>query len=514
MLAAITAMAATACGGPPPARASALPRFGPATPFDFGALTARAEALAARPYRPATIAAPDRVEALTYAEHWRIRYRDAANLYPAGRDAPVQLFHPARFFPEPVAIHAVEDGRAREIRFDPGYFAIPSDSPARGLPAETGFAGFRVMRPDLETDWVSFLGASYFRTDGPGRQYGLSARGIAVDTALDTGEEFPRFTAFWLGGAERAGETMTVWALLDGPSIAGAYRFGLVQGADGSHRTDVEARLFPRATVGRLGIAPLTSMYWYAERDRRGADDWRPEIHDSDGLAIHTGAGERLWRALRNPGRVTVSSFLDENPKGFGLIQRDRAFANYQDDGIWYDRRPSAWVEPAGGWGRGAVQLVEIPTVDETFDNIVAYWTPEATPPAGSRLDLAYAIHWLHRDPRPGEMAEVVATWHGRGGVPGDPVPAGVDKMVVDFDGPAIQGLALGDGLRPVVEMTGGEVVGEVALRPIVGTPRWRLSFDFRPTGVEPADMRAHLVRAGQRVSETWMTQAGIERSL
>jgi len=197
-------------------------------------------------------------------------------------------------------------------------------APARDLPDGFGYAGFRVMRPGLEPDWVSFLGASYFRTDGPERQYGLSARGIAVNTGLDRPEEFPRFKTFWLGPPERESEDMSVWAELDGPSVTGAYRFGLIRDTEaGGHVTRVSAHLFLREDVERIGIAPLTSMYWYSERDRVTGRDWHPEIHDSDGLALETGAGERIWRPLRNPPNVSTSSFIDENPRGFGLIQRD-----------------------------------------------------------------------------------------------------------------------------------------------------------------------------------------------
>ncbi|MGF1553913.1 MAG: glucan biosynthesis protein [Paracoccaceae bacterium] len=515
-----------------PAAASAdapeLPRLGPAEPFDFDRLVSRARALAREPFRPAEVAAPDRLHALTFSEHWRIRYREDAAFAPAGEDLPVQLFHPARFFPEPVAIHVVEGGEAREVLFSSDYFEIPEDSPARGLPEGTGFAGLRVMRPGQEPDWVSFLGASYFRADGPERQYGLSARGIAVDTGLPTPEEFPRFTAFWLGPPEVEGTDLTVWALLDGPSVTGAYRFALArEGAMPGQSVEARARLFLRAGVERIGVAPLTSMYWYSERDGMGADDWRPEIHDSDGLALHTGSGERIWRAIRNPDTVRTSSFFDESPRGFGLIQRDRVFAHYQDDGVWYDRRPSAWVEPLGDWGRGAVQLIEIPTEDETFDNLVAYWLPEGARTPGEELAFDYRLHFTDRDPElPGGLARAVATRQGQGGTPGDPIPPGVDKMVIDFEGEALADLAGPDysegasaearagDVAVKVEIAGGELASEASVRPVLAAERtWRVMFDYRLTGRDPADLRVHLEgRDGRALSETWVTQAGVDR--
>ena len=279
-----------------------------------------------------------------------------------------------------------------------------------------GFAGFRVMDPaPAKTDWLAFQGASYFRTSGVQGQYGLSARGIAIDTAMPQPEEFPDFTAFYL---ERpVGDRITLYALLDGPSLTGVYRFVCTRAKP--VLTEVHAELFARQDIGRLGVAPLTSMFWYGENNRRRSADWRPEIHDSDGLALWTGAGERLWRVIENPPLVMTSSFVDFNPRGFGLSQRDRNFENYQDDGAFYDRRPSVWVQPLGDWGEGAVQLVEIPTDDEIHDNLVAYWTPKEPVRGGSAWTFDYRLYWGDDEPFIPEVGRVRHTWRGRHGIPG-----------------------------------------------------------------------------------------------
>jgi periplasmic glucans biosynthesis protein len=492
--------------------AGSAPHFGPPQPFDFDQLTERARALAAAPYQ-----APGAMQKLDYDTHWQIQYRDDAALEPAGPDAPIKLFYPGSFFPEPVRIHVLEDGTAREVLFSMDYFAVPDGHPAASRPEGAGFAGFRVMRPGLKPDWVSFLGASYFRTDGPEGQYGLSARGIAVDTGLPKGEEFPRFSVFWIGPPSDPADDLEVFALLEGPSVAGAYKVGLRREADrpGS-LTTVTARLFLRHGVERLGIAPLTSMYWYSERDRVMFDEWRPEIHDSDGLAIQTGAGERIWRPLQNSRTIRTSSFFDTNPRGFGLIQRDRSFDHYQDDSFFYEKRPSAWIEPQGDWGEGAVQLVEIPTSDETFDNIVAYWLPNRQLNDGEALEYSYRIYWTASDPQTADVARVVATWQGQGGYPGQHIAEGVDKMVVDFRGPSLNGFRQDAGetgeIEPVVEIRGGEIVGRAAIRPVVGTDRWRLSFDFRLTGPQPADLRAWVRHGETALTETWITQSTTDR--
>ena len=227
---------------------------------------------------------------------------------------------------------------------------------------------------------------------------------------------------------------------------------------------EIETSLHFRRSVERLGVAPLTSMFWYGQADPTRAVDWRPQIHDSDGLAIWTGAGERIWRPLANPPRVTTNAFADHNPRGFGLMQRDRKFDDYQDDGVFYDRRPSAWVEPVGDWGAGSVQLVEIPTGSEIDDNIVAFWTPAAPIRAGDSLALRYRLYWTDEEPAPVGVAKVVATRVGRGGRPGQPSPPGLRKFVVDFEGGRLAELRQGSGVQAVV----GSSRGAAIARPLI----------------------------------------------
>lgn len=481
---------------------------------DFDDLVSYAEAAAREVYAPPVVPRPELIDLVDYSAHWQIRFRETHSLFPGSDGAAVQFFHPGRFFPEPVAMYLRDpEAGAQEVPFDKNVFDMPEDSPAQDLPAGYGFAGFRVMRPEMKPDWVSFLGASYFRTDGPEGQYGLSARGLAINTGLNQPEEFPRFSAFWLGPAEKESDDLSVWALLEAPSVSGAYRFGLAKstGQDQGHVTGVAAHLFMREDVERFGIAPLTSMYWYSETDRVIGKDWRPEIHDSDGLALATGSGERIWRPLNNPASLSTSSFFDSNPRGFGLIQRDRDFNHYQDDGVFYDKRPSAWVRPRGDWGRGAVQLIEIPTEDETFDNIVAYWVPEQPARKGDAFTFEYDIEWRARDPENDSVATVVATRQGQGGIPGDPIPEGVGKIVIDFEGDALNGLDRESGVTPVVEATNGTIVDPVGAYPIVGTKQWRLAFDFRQANTGPVSLRAYLRLDGKALTETWLSDAWID---
>ncbi len=316
-------------------------------------------------------------------------------------------------------IFIVDGDVARPFHYSPALFDMPASSPLAALGANGGLSGFRAMNAAGTSDWLAFAGASYFRSSGALDQYGLSARGLAIDTGGPGAEEFPAFTRFWLGrGADGA---LLVDALLEGPSVVGAYRFTNRKTAAGVTQ-DVEVSLHLRKDIARLGIAPLTSMFWYDQADRARATDWRPEIHDSDGLLILNGKGERLWRPLSNPAGATANSFADRAPKGFGLLQRDRNHDHYQDDGVFYEKRPSLWVEPKGDWGAGAVTLVELPTTDETNDNIVAFWVPAAPARAGMHYDIAYRLRWIAGEPLPDGPARVVDICRGVGGRPGQPV--------------------------------------------------------------------------------------------
>jgi glucans biosynthesis protein len=505
----LTAAAAAAAWAAAPgatADARAL-TFGVPRRYDFEILSQRAEALAARAFEPPREIAPEILGLLDFDAVQKVQFRPRFTLWAdAGSAYPVRFFHPHAYQKLPVRAHEVTGGQAREILFTPQAFDYGGTGFDQRLSsARLGWAGFRFMAPDQKTDWLAFQGASYFRTAGVLDQYGLSARGLAIDTGLTTPEEFPRFTEFWLHRPEAGAATVLIDALLDGPSIAGAFRFQCSRGS--AVLMEVRSRLFCRRDIKRLGVAPLTSMYWYSESDRRSGDDWRPEVHDSDGLALWTGAGERIWRPLNNPSWVRTNTFLDRDPKGYGLLQRDRAFENYQDDGAFYDRRPSLWVEPLGGWGEGGVQLVELPTDDEIHDNVVAYWRPAAPVSAGSRWNFDYRLHWLADEPYPHDrVGRVVATRAGRGGIPGQPRPVGVFKFVVDFEGGTLPTLEQRFDVATMVGASRGKVGDAYALK-VVGTARWRAAFDLTVDGTEAVDLRCYLRLGDEVLTETWLHQ-------
>jgi glucans biosynthesis protein len=491
------------------ARSAELHNNGQAQTFNYAWLKGHARALAGRPYQPPPSLLPPALSHLDYDQYQAIRFRrDQAQWAGDGLDFRIEYFHRGPGFKESVRIYEVANGYSREITYHPAMFDFrKSGVDVPSLPTDLGFAGFRLQHStNWDADIAAFLGASYFRAvGGDSRKYGLSARGLAIDTAMDHGEEFPLFTAFWLERPAQGSGRLTVYALLDSPSVAGAYRFGIIPGP--TLVMDVDASLYPRKTIERLGVAPLSSMFQCGENDRRMANDWRPEIHDSDGLSLWTGTGEWIWRPLVNSAGIRVNSYFDEKPRGFGLLQRDRSFDHYQDDGAYYERRPSVWVEPKptndGGWGKGAVQLVELPTVDETFDNIVAFWNPADKPQAGQELRFSYRLYWSSRPPFTPPLAQVLATRTGMGGVVGQKRHYFSWRFAVDFTGGELATFAKCADVEPVISASRGRIEITSA-RPQFEINGYRAMFDLRPTddSTEPIDLRLYLRLHGKPLTD------------
>lgn len=506
-----TAMGLAAASGFAPSFAGAqdLERVGEATPFDFTILRATARAHAQSAYRAPDERLPEAIGKLDWDQYQSIHFRrDHALWARSGLPFRMQFFHLGLGYTTPVRMYEVEAGHARQLAYSPSLFDYGKSSLARAkLPKDLGFAGFQLLHsPDFARDIAAFLGASYFRAVGGEMQYGLSARGLAIDCGLTSAEEFPQFTAFWFERPAKDQSDLTIYALLDSPSASGAYRFRILPAS--VLVMDVDARIYLRKPVQRIGIAPLTSMFEHGENDRRVTDDWRPEIHDSDGLCMQSGRGEWIFRPLTNPARIRVSNFLDEGPRGFGLLQRDRNFDHYQDDGVFYERRPSLWVEPRSNWGKGSIQLVELPAPDETFDNIVAFWNPAEQLEPGRELAFAYRLHWGVNMPASSPLAHAVATRTGLGGIVGQPRRYFSWRFVVDFAGERLAQLGEHARVEPIITASHGviELTSARILRPIQG---YRVMFDLRPNARDstPVDLRLFLKVGDETLTETWMYQ-------
>lgn len=476
----------------------------------FETVIARANQMADEPYAPPQAQIPQQLADLDYHEYRAIRYRPEQALWNGIALFEVQMFHPGFLYQEPVRINELRNGEVRQINFDPALFRYENDAAplAEIVPQDLGFAGFRVHYPintaDYKDEILVFLGASYFRMVGRNQVYGLSSRGLAINTALASGEEFPRFREFWLVYPGNQGTTLTILALLDSPSVTGAFRFDVTPT---NHVViDVDARLFARTDVAKLGVAPLTSMFMHGEPSTRRVDDYRPEVHDSDGLLMHTSSGEWIWRPLGNPTQLRVSSLRDQNPRGFGLLQRDRDFENYLDAEARYDLRPSEWVALGDGdWGQGGVELVEIPSNSEINDNIVAYWVPEAPFRAGDERRYQYRLSTFGAGPMHPDLAYVVRTRNGWGAAPGqpNPPPPAVRRFIVDFRGGELSTLAASHPVEASLSHSTGQV-SDVRVRRLPDGRTWRVAFKLTPEGSTPSDLRLVLKLRGRAISETW----------
>ena len=472
--------------------------------FQFEDVAALAKKIAAEPFRPPP-SVPEFLTAISYDDYRDIRFKPERSWWRDGGNFQIQLIHPGLYYNHAVKINTIERGVVRAATFSPQLFTYGKNKFTEKIPADLGFAGFRIAHPFYRRSefnhTIVFAGASYFRAVAKGQVFGLSARGLAIDTGLPSGEEFPSFREFWLERPARGARAMTLYALLDSPSVAGAYSF-LVQPGERTLVT-VRARLYLRKAVKELGIAPLTSMFLYGEEKPRPAEDWRPEVHDSDGLLIHSAGGEWLWRPLNNGEKLRVSYFEFDNPRGFGLLQRDRNFSDYQDLETRHELRPNAWITPIGNWGKGQVKLVEIPSRKEINDNIVAYWLPRAVPPVGQAFEVAYQISFQSEDPFGTISGRATATRTGVG------QREEWKRFIVDFEGQKLRSLGEATPVKAVIDVgAGGQLMQQSVFRNSV-TGGWRLSFQVKPPKGKPLELRAFLQSGKDTLTETWSYQLG-----
>ncbi|MEO6103705.1 MAG: glucan biosynthesis protein G [Pseudoxanthomonas sp.] len=469
--------------------------------FDDRTVPDLAKALAAAVYRPADALLPPSLAKQKYDNYRDIRFDPRHSLWREEKvPFEAQFFHRGFLFPARVDVFTVAGGNALPVVYQADQFNF---GPKATAPSENdlGYAGFRLHapfnNPAYYDEVCAFLGASYFRAVGKGQNYGLSARGLALKTGNPAGEEFPVFKAFWLETPKPGAGSIVVHALLDGPSASGAFRFVITPGVETLF--DVSLHLYPRVTLDQAGIAPLTSMFHFDASDRVGIDDYRPAVHDSDGLAIFNGVGEQVWRPLQDPSVVQESVFSDENPRAFGLMQRKRDYVDYSDSEASYERRPSLWIEPKGQWGSGSVRLFEIPTADEFHDNIVAFWRPELPLEPGREYCYDYRMHWCGRHAWLPQLATVTGTRIGAGTQPGTRL------VVIDLAGGALESLPDNAQVTSEVSASHGKVVNVVA-HAAAGTGGWRVAFELLPGSERSSELRMVLRRPDNSpLSETWL---------
>ena len=483
--------------------------------FGFEDVLKRARELSLKEHNAAAAPLPEELARLDFDKWREIRFRaDKAPLGEKGGKFRLQLFHPGHLFQRPVTINLVQDGRAEPIANVSKLFDYGSVKFSKPLPADLGVAGFRIHYPlnDLRRsdEFVSFLGASYFRWLGRDQKYGLSARGRSIGTGLlDNKEEFPFFREFWIETPVGEANSITVSALLDSPSLSGAYKFVFEPGPESP--VEVEVTLFPRKSVSRIGLAPLTSMYFLGENDRHlndrnKYDEFRPELHDSDGLLMHTNEGEWIWRPLHNPLVQEVHNFPMTNVRGYGLIQRDRQFAHYQDIELNYEERPSYWIEPEDDWGEGRIELIELATKDETFDNIIVAFVPNEPADAKKPFSFNYRMRSLTDGLRLHSLGYTLNTFtapaYALGA--GEAVGKNTRRFMIDFTG---GDLAFHLGKPSAVEIVSSAGNGKIFRQFLVPNPAaggFRVMLDVEVHPTEVTTMTCKL-RTGQRLlTETW----------
>ncbi|WP_458372182.1 glucan biosynthesis protein G [Pseudomonas lactis] len=472
--------------------------------FSLDDVSAKAKELAGQKYEAPRSNLPNEFREMKFADYQKIRFRNEKAEW-ADQNTPFKLsfYHQGMHFDTPVKINEVTADSVHEIKYDLTRFDFGDVKFDPKATEQLGYAGFRVLFPinkaDKQDEIMTMLGASYFRVVGKDQVYGLSARGMAIDTALPSGEEFPRFTEFWIERPKPGDKHLVIFALLDSPRATGAYRLILRPGTDTV--VDVKSQMFLRDKVSKLGVAPLTSMFLFGANQPSKVLNYRRELHDSSGLSIHAGNGEWIWRPLNNPKHLSVSNFSVENPRGFGLLQRGRNFSHYEDLDDNYDKRPSAWIEPEGDWGKGSVDLVEIPTADETNDNIVAFWSPAELPEVGKPLDVAYRLHWTLDDAafHSPDSAWVKQTLRSTGDVKQSNLirqPDGSVAYLVDFEGPSLKKLLPDAPVRSQVSVGDNAELVENSVRYNEHTKGWRLTLRMKiKDASKPTEMRAALVQ-------------------
>jgi periplasmic glucans biosynthesis protein len=463
-------------------------------------LFTKAQNLARAPYEAPKLQLPPELANLNNQQYQAIQYKTDSTVWKNEHLAhQIQFFHTGFQYKTPVEIRIIDGGKARNFKYSTSLFDFLAPVGAPSAETQSGFSGFRAFtpltRPDAFEEYLVFQGASYFRAIATAQNFGMSARGICINTAQTAGEEFPVFRSFWIQKPAQGDRHLMLYALLDGPSLSGVYKFRVEPGR--TTAMEVECTLFPRKPLDHVGIAPLTSMYYYGYADSTRPDDYRPNVHNSDGLLVWGGNGEWIWRPLVNPERLQYTAFADRNPKGFGLMQRERDFNAYQDIDAGFGSRPGVWIEPLGDWGEGTIDLVELPTHSEIHDNIVSFWRPKSPLPETTSHYFRYRLHWNWDPPVRSTKAFVAETRVGTMGKPENRL------FVIDFvNDSSCNGCNVGPFTADVHAGEGEIRNVSVRLHPI--TLGQRVTFEFRPK-TEQTDLRCQLRQNGEAISETWV---------
>jgi glucans biosynthesis protein len=475
------------------------PGLGEPAPFDPAMVAETARALAKQPYKPMPADLPDIFRNLGYDQYVAIRQRPGTAIF-AGDSIGFALepLHRGFIYSTPMQINLVSQGQARRLVYDPSWFDLGAIAVPREL-GDIGFSGFRVLtQRDANglAELATFQGASFFRAVAPGQAPGTMARAMSIKTADPRGEEFPAIRTVWIERPTLAENRLVIHALIDSESLTGAYRFTLRPGE--ATLIDTECTLFARAAVDSYGLATMSASVVSGQMGLRRCDDLHPSVAEIAGLQMLTGNGEWVWRPVANRQTLQISTFVDEKPRGFGFLQRDRAFDHYQDDDQHWEARPSLWIEPIGEWAAGGVQLVEIPSESEANDNVIGFWKPREPLAAGSETTFAYRQFWCWSPPVRPDLAVAVLSREGRG------TTAKRRRFLVELRGDALGGFAKAEEITPKLTATPGSILSARAfLSP--ESKSCRVLFELDPGGESYSELRLVIEAAGKPISETWL---------
>ncbi|MGA7328497.1 MAG: glucan biosynthesis protein [Rhodomicrobium sp.] len=473
-------------------------------PFSEDLLDTMARRRADQPYKAPDKRVDDTLATLAYDQYQRaIVYKeDQAIWHNDGGRFWLEPYHTAgTFYAYPVELFSVEAGEAIKIPYVATAFDFNPPTKQPPTPAQSDFAGFKALaqidRAGIFRDFLSLVGATNFRSIAAGQVFGVSARALAINTGQPGGEDFPLFRSFWIERPKPIDQSLVIHALLDSVSAVGRMKFTVTPGYETIFET--EAVIYPRRRIAYAGIAPIASRFFFGPGVPPKRRDYRPRAHDSEALYILNGAGEQIWRPLLNPERLQFSVFLDKGPKGFGLIQKERSFASYQDTELQYEKRPTLWIEPLGDWGEGSIDLIELPAPEEINENIVCFWRPKDGLGPGIGHRFRYRMHWCWNPPFENKKAAVLQTRVGE-------AKSGDASFVVDFSNTdACEGCA---GAAPAANVTAsaGEVHNvRLTAVPAEGAGVQRVRFDYAPPSSDPVDLQIKLTVNGKPVSDTWI---------
>jgi glucans biosynthesis protein len=487
----------------PPGIAGSDIALGAPVSFAPGTVIEQARALAKKPFVPMAASLPDPFKTLSSDQYNSIRTLPAGRIWGNEQvGVAIEPLHRGFLFTNPVEINLVAQGVSQRLVYDVKFFDFSSISLPPKLP-DIGYSGFRVLVAQNPSDAndarftevASFQGANFFRALTQGQVPGLVSRALAVRLADPKGEDVPIFRTMWIEKPSLVANALIVHAVIDSETVTGAFRFTIRPGE--ATIIDTEATLFARASVDNFGLGTMSATHLLGFMDHRKFDDFRPNVSEVCGLQIYTGAGEWVWRPVTNRDNLQISTFVDDKPRGFGLLIRDRSFEDYDDEDQHWEKRPSLWIEPLGEWGQGGVQLIEIPSESEANDNILCFWRPKQPLAAGSETSFAYRQFWCWDPPERPSLARAMTSRSGRG--------AGKRRrFFVDFEGEIFAKAETAGELKANVTAAGGKIAF-VRIFPSDDKKSLKVFFELDPGNDLSSELRLVLEAQGKPVSETWL---------